>query len=56
MSPWGAPVLFVRKKDESMRLCIDYRELYEVTIKNRYLLSRIDDVFDQFGFMCILQD
>lgn len=47
VSPWGAPVLFVKKKDGSMRLCIDYRELNMVTIKNRYLLPRIDDLFDQ---------
>ncbi|KAA0046147.1 ty3-gypsy retrotransposon protein [Cucumis melo var. makuwa] len=47
VSPWGAPVLFVKKKDGSMRLCIDYRELNKVTIKNKYLLSRIDDLFDQ---------
>ncbi|NDK30177.1 reverse transcriptase family protein, partial [Nesterenkonia haasae] len=46
-SPWGAPVLFVKKKDGSMRLCIDYRELNHVTIKNRYPLPRIDDLFDQ---------
>ncbi|KAM0038166.1 putative nucleotidyltransferase, Ribonuclease H [Helianthus debilis subsp. tardiflorus] len=46
-SPWGAPVLFVKKKDVSMRLCIDYRELNKVTIKNRYPLPRIDDLFDQ---------
>ena len=47
MSPWGAPVLFVKKKDGSMRLCIDYRELNKLTIKNKYPLSRIDDSFDQ---------
>src|SRR5262249_39944726 len=47
VSPWGAPVLFVKKKDGSMRLCIDYRELNKVTIKNRYPLLRIDDLFDQ---------
>ena len=47
VSPWGAPVLFVKKKDGSMRLCIDYRELNKVTIKNRYPLPRIDDLFDQ---------
>ena len=47
ISPWGAPVLFVRKKDGNMRLCIDYRMLNKVTIKNRYLLPRIDDLFDQ---------
>ncbi|GKB44186.1 putative reverse transcriptase domain-containing protein, partial [Tanacetum coccineum] len=46
-SPWGAPVLFVKKKDGSFRMCIDYRELDKLTIKNRYLLSRIDDMFDQ---------
>ena len=47
VSPWGAPVLFVKKKDGSMRLCIDYRLLNQVTIKNRYHLPRIDDLFDQ---------
>ncbi|KAL0543865.1 hypothetical protein IC582_018970 [Cucumis melo] len=47
VSPWGAPVLFVKKKDGSMRLCIDYRELNKVTVKNRYPLPRIDDLFDQ---------
>ncbi|KAL8133739.1 hypothetical protein AgCh_008977 [Apium graveolens] len=47
VSPWGAPVLFVKKKDGSMRLCIDYRELNKLTIKNRYPLPRIDDLFDQ---------
>ena len=46
-SPWGAPVLFVKKKDGSMRLCIDYRELNKVTIRNQYPLPRIDDLFDQ---------
>ncbi|KAK5771526.1 hypothetical protein PVK06_047743 [Gossypium arboreum] len=46
-SPWGAPVLFVKKKDGTMRLCIDYRQLNRVTIKNKYLLPRIDDLFDQ---------
>ncbi|KAM2086619.1 hypothetical protein ACFX1R_024133 [Malus domestica] len=46
-SPWGAPVLFVRKKDGTLRLCIDYRQLNQVTIKNRYPLPRIDDLFDQ---------
>jgi hypothetical protein len=46
-SPWGAPVLFVKKEDGSMRLCIDYRELNRVTIKNKYPLPRIDDLFDQ---------
>ncbi|KAL0544204.1 hypothetical protein IC582_019317 [Cucumis melo] len=47
VSPWGAPVLFVKKKDGSMRLCIDYRELNKVTVKNKYPLPRIDDLFDQ---------
>ncbi|KAJ0832489.1 putative nucleotidyltransferase, Ribonuclease H [Helianthus annuus] len=47
VSPWGAPVLFVKKKDGSMRLCIDYRELNKITIRNRYPLPRIDDLFDQ---------
>lgn len=46
-SPWGAPVLFVKKKDNSMRTCVDYRSLNEVTIKNKYPLPRIDDLFDQ---------
>ncbi|KAL0537620.1 hypothetical protein IC582_026603 [Cucumis melo] len=47
VSPWGAPVLFVKKKDGSMRVCTDYRELNKVTVKNRYPLPRIDDLFDQ---------
>ncbi|GJS29206.1 putative reverse transcriptase domain-containing protein [Tanacetum coccineum] len=46
-SPWGAPVLFVKKKDGSFRMCIDYRELNKLNVKNRYPLSRIDDLFDQ---------
>ncbi|GJR68390.1 putative reverse transcriptase domain-containing protein [Tanacetum coccineum] len=46
-SPWGAPVLFVKKKDRSFRMCIDYRELNKLTVKNRYPLPRIDDLFDQ---------
>ena len=46
-SPWGAPVLFVKKKDGTLRLCIDYRQLNKVTIKNKYPLPRIDDLFDQ---------
>ncbi|GJZ03052.1 putative reverse transcriptase domain-containing protein [Tanacetum coccineum] len=46
-SPWGAPILFVKKKDGSFRMCIDYRELNKLTVKNRYPLSRIDDLFDQ---------
>ena len=46
-SPWGAPVLFVKKKDGTLRMCIDYRQLNKVTVKNRYPLPRIDDLFDQ---------
>ncbi|GKC80646.1 putative reverse transcriptase domain-containing protein, partial [Tanacetum coccineum] len=46
-SPWGAPVLFVKKKDGSFRMCIDYRELNKLNVKNRYPLLRIDDLFDQ---------
>ncbi|GKF77436.1 hypothetical protein Tco_0229906, partial [Tanacetum coccineum] len=46
-SPWVAPILFVKKKDGSMRLCIDYRELNRFTIRNRYPLPRINDLFDQ---------
>ncbi|GKV53900.1 hypothetical protein SLEP1_g60413, partial [Rubroshorea leprosula] len=45
--PWGAPVLFVKKKDGSLRLCIDYRRLNQVIVKNKYPLPRIDDLFDQ---------
>ena len=46
-SPWGAPILFAKEKDKTLRLCIDYRQLNRVTIKNRYPLPRIDDLFDQ---------
>ncbi|GKA07950.1 putative reverse transcriptase domain-containing protein [Tanacetum coccineum] len=46
-SPWGAPILFAKKKDGSFRMCIDYRELNKLTVKNRYPLLRIDDLFDQ---------
>ncbi|GJZ57036.1 putative reverse transcriptase domain-containing protein [Tanacetum coccineum] len=46
-SPWGAPILFVKKKDGSFRMCIDYRKLSRLTVKNRCPLSRIDDLFDQ---------
>ena len=49
VSPWGAPVLLVKKKDGSMRLCIDYRQLNKVTIKNHYPLPRIDE-----GSLCVL--
>jgi hypothetical protein len=44
-SPWGAPVLFVKKKDGTQRMCVDYRSLNEVTIKNKYPLPRIEDLF-----------
>ena len=47
VSPWGAPVLFVKKKDGLMRMCIDYKELNKLTLKNKYPLPRIDDLFDQ---------
>ena len=46
-SPWGTSVLFSKKKEKTLRLCIDYRQLNRVTIKNRYPLLRIDDLFDQ---------
>ncbi|KAI3768113.1 hypothetical protein L2E82_18545 [Cichorium intybus] len=46
-SPWGAPILFVKKKDGSMCMCIDYLELNKITVKNKYPLPRIDDLFDQ---------
>ena len=45
--PWGAPVLFVKKKDGTLRMCIFYRQLNKVTIKNKYPIPRIDDIFDQ---------
>nr|GEW02871.1 hypothetical protein [Tanacetum cinerariifolium] len=50
-SPWGAPVLFVKKKDGSFRMCIDYRELNKLTVKNCYPLPRIDDLFDQLPYL-----
>jgi len=46
-SPWGAPILFVRKKNGTWRLCIDYRELNKITIKNTYPSPQVDDLFDQ---------
>jgi hypothetical protein len=49
VSPWGAPVLFLKEKDGTLRLCIDYKQLNKVTIKNKYPLPRIDDLFDQLG-------
>jgi hypothetical protein len=45
-SPWGCPALFVKKKDQSLRLCVDYRPLNAITVKNKYSLSRIDILFD----------
>ena len=48
-SPWGAPVIFAKKKDKTLRLCIDNRQLNRVTVKNRYPLPRIDDLFDHLG-------
>ena len=47
VSPWGAPVLFVKKKDGTLRLCIDYRQLNKLTVKNKYPLPKIDNLFDQ---------
>lgn len=47
MSPWGAPVLFVKKKDGDLWMCINYRELNKVNIKNKYPLPMFDDLFDQ---------
>jgi hypothetical protein len=52
-SPWGAPVIFVLKKDGTQRLCVDYRALNEVTVKNKYPLPRIDDLFDQLLGACV---
>ena len=53
-SPWVAPVLFVKKKDGSFRMCIDYRQLNKVTVKNKYPLPRIDDLFDQLQGACVI--
>jgi hypothetical protein len=47
MSPWGAPVLFVRKKDGILRMCIDHCGLNDVTVKSKYLRPRMDEMFDQ---------
>jgi hypothetical protein len=55
-SPWGAPVIFVLKKDGTQRLCVDYRALNEVTVKNKYPLPRIDDLFDQLHGVCMLSN
>jgi hypothetical protein len=53
-SPWGAPVISVPKKDGTQRLCVDYHALNEVTIKNKYPLPRIDDLFDQLHGACVI--
>jgi hypothetical protein len=53
-SPWGAPMIFVLKKDGTQRLCMDYRALDEVTVKNKYPLPRIDDLFDQLRGACVI--
>ena len=52
-SPWGAPVIFVDKKDGTQRMCVDYWSLNEVTIKNKYMLPRIDDLFNQLRGACV---
>ena len=53
VSPWGAPVLFVKKKDGTLRMCINYRQINKVTVKNKYSLPRIEDLFDQLKGACI---
>jgi hypothetical protein len=55
-SPWGAPMIFVLKKDGTQRLCVDYRALNEVTVKNKYPLPRIDDPFDQLRGACVFSN
>jgi hypothetical protein len=52
-SPWGAHVIFVPKKDDTQRMCMDYRALNEVTVKNKYPLPMIDDLFDQLRGACV---
>ena len=47
VSPWGAPVLFIKKKDDTLQMCIDYRQINKVTMKNKYMFPRIEDIFDQ---------
>jgi hypothetical protein len=53
-SPWGAPVIFVSKKDGTQSLCMDYHSLNEVTVKNKFLLPRIDDLFNQLRGACVI--
>ena len=53
LSPWGSPMLFVKKKDDTLRMCVDYRSLNEVTIKNKYHLLRIDVLFDKINGACV---
>jgi hypothetical protein len=55
-SPWGAPVIFVPKKDGTQRLCMDYPAMNEVTVKNKYPLPRIDDLFDQLCGACVFSN
>jgi hypothetical protein len=55
-SPWGCPALFVKKKDDSLRLCVDYRPLNAVTIKNKYPLPRIDVLFNQLVGVSLLKN
>jgi hypothetical protein len=55
-SPWGCPAIFVKKKDQSLRMCVDYRPLNAVTIKNKYPLPRIDILFDQLSKTSLFQD
>jgi hypothetical protein len=55
-SPWGAPIIFVLKKNGTRRMCVDYHSLNEVTIKNKYPLPRIDDLFDQLKGACVFSE
>jgi hypothetical protein len=54
--PWEAPIIFVPQKDGTQRMCVDYRSLNEVTIKNKYPLPRIDDLFDQLKGVCVFSN